>query len=398
MNPRFRPGTLLLSIALAIAAAASLSTLPALAVRRQPLDIAYLDCSKQVSLSQAQLGDRLAYTITLTNTSVVTPFSVLLTDTLPVDVAADPASLWASTGEPMYASGTLTWAGTIPAGDVVSVIVEGLVSRGMTTLQNHAVVDVAGLGTCTTNQCQTVVDPVRLHLPLVLRSYCSDFFDDFSDPASGWLTGDDGYVGASYVDGEYRVLSHVGGYIYLFAAPTCARERYTVEVDARWVQPSTTYARYGILFGITSNFNQYYFVDVSPGIKQYGVWRRNPGGSITNIEYMAPHPAINGGSATNHLRVTLDGTTIKVEINGATAGTFHDIYDGAITGLTYVGLAIIPYWENPESDARFDNFSVASLNGVGAGEDGPAGTRCATQASGPGQSRIERLARPLLCE
>jgi hypothetical protein len=69
-------------------------------------------------------------------------------------------------------------------------------------------------------------------------------------------------------------------------------------------------------------------------------------------------PAVNGGTASNHLKVTRNGYQITLEINGEVLGTWTD---GKFTGLTGVGFLVNPYLGEPISDVRYDNFSVTSL-------------------------------------
>jgi len=204
----------------------------------------------------------------------------------------------------------------------------------------------------------------RLFLPLVLKNYCPDFFDDFSNPASGWWVGEDSYVRAEYLSGEYRVLSKQAGYFYLFDAPTCNRENYVVELDARW--SGTPGSSYGIIFGITSGFNQYYLFDMNTDYRQFRLYRRDPTG-FTLIVPPTPSSAINGGTASNHMKATRNGSSITLEVNGTVLGTWSD---SAISGLTGAGLVSSPYSNNPISDARFDNFRVTDLVGAGAAAQG----------------------------
>jgi len=106
-----------------------------------------------------------------------------------------------------------------------------------------------------------------LHVSLIARDYCPAFFDDFSNPSSGWSVGEDDFVRVEYLGGEYRVLSKNGDYIYLFRAPACPRQNYTVEMDARWV--GGTGDSYGLLFGITGNFSQYYMFDMNTDYRMF---------------------------------------------------------------------------------------------------------------------------------
>ncbi len=74
----------------------------------------------------------------------------------------------------------------------------------------------------------------RVYLPICLTRFCSDYFDDFSNPASGWSVINNANVRSQYKAGEFRVNSKVPNY-YLFRAPTiCEHQDYTVEVDVRW--------------------------------------------------------------------------------------------------------------------------------------------------------------------
>jgi len=73
------------------------------------------------------------------------------------------------------------------------------------------------------------------------------------------------------------------------------------------------------------------------------------------LQTLTEHPMI---AYENVLRVTRRGPNITLEINGTQLGTWSD---GSISGLTRVGIYVIPYDDRPICDARFDDFSVASL-------------------------------------
>ena len=210
-------------------------------------------------------------------------------------------------------------------------------------------------------------------LPGILRNYCSDYFDDFSNPASGWPVGEDEYVKTEYLDGEYRVDPKKSNYIYFFRAPTCNRLNYSVEVDARW--EGDPGASYGLLFGITGNFDQFYLFDMNTDYREYELVRLTPSGWA----FIAPpaySPAIIPGSAVNHLKVTRNGNQITLAVNGNTLGTW---LDSAIGGMTGVGLVANPYNDDPRADARFDNYHVNLLPGVGL-QSGAPGTSSAWQS------------------
>ena len=60
------------------------------------------------------------------------------------------------------------------------------------------------------------LDQSTIYLPVSIRDGCPDFFDDFSDPASGWHVVDAWTVRKEYLDGEYRILTKDNYYGYYY--------------------------------------------------------------------------------------------------------------------------------------------------------------------------------------
>jgi hypothetical protein len=228
---------------------------------------------------------------------------------------------------------------TVQAG--ASIVNTALVSGGDESAARTAIINI----------------PLKpIYLPLTANRYCSDFFDDFSDPNSGWYVVDDEFEYTEYLNGEYRVLTKQAGYFYLYDAPTCSHENYVVEVDARWAsEPAYSY---GIIFGVLPDFSQYYLFDMNTEVQEYRVLRRDPNG-YSDIVPITSASAINSGTYSNHLKVTRDGDQFTLEVNGTVLGTWSD---GTINGLTFAGIVTSPYDDQPISDARFDNFSISSIN------------------------------------
>ncbi len=221
-------------------------------------------------------------------------------------------------------------------------------------------------------------------LPASVRNFCPDFSDDFRNPASGWPVGEDDLVRVEYLDGEYRILSKNGEYIYIFRSPSCDRESYVVEVDARWV--GTPGLSYGIVFGITPDFSQYYLFDVSADFGDFLLARRDPGG-FTLVVPPTSSSAIQGGGASNHLKVTRSGGQITLEVNGTVLGAW---YDGAIAGPTGAGIFSNPYLDLPISDARFDNFAIVSLPGSSLATQGVIDATAETVSRDAAQAHTDR--------
>lgn len=200
----------------------------------------------------------------------------------------------------------------------------------------------------------------RVYLPCILRDFCPDFFDDFSNPNSGWDVVDDDYEHTEYLNDEYRVITKKSGFFYIYLAPTCSHRNYIVEVDVRWAtKPAHSY---GIIFGVLGDFSQYYLFDMNTDFQEFRVLRKYPGG-FSEVVPITFSSAINGGTSKNHLKVTRDGNQITLEINGTVLGTWSD---GTIKGSTFTGIVTSPYDDEPISDARFDNFALTTLPGSSA--------------------------------
>jgi hypothetical protein len=190
-----------------------------------------------------------------------------------------------------------------------------------------------------------------VHLPLTFNNYCSDFYDDFSNPNRGWFVGENPIVKTAYIDDEYQVLNKVGGYINLLFAPSCPVPNYAVSVDARWV--GTPGNSYGLLFGLTEDGAEFYIADVNTDLQMYRVMRYRNGQLQTIV---GPHESIHiqPGTAVNNLRVFvgMPSQTPRLFINDVDHGFIYE----PIGSGTRVGLVASGYQGQNNADARFDNF------------------------------------------
>jgi hypothetical protein len=204
------------------------------------------------------------------------------------------------------------------------------------------------------------------YLPYVLNNYepCSDFFDDFSNPDSGWYATEDETAKWEYLDGEYRILTKDDYFEFYYATPpTCGSENYSVEVDSRWFgEPGYSY---GILFGIVGDLDQYYIFDVNTDAQDYGLWYFNGSEYIVLVPF-SESEYVNPGNGSNHLKATKYKDQITLEINGFLLGTWTDYF---LTGITYTAIISSPYDGIPYSDARFDNFSLTTYHADQLEED-----------------------------
>jgi uncharacterized repeat protein (TIGR01451 family) len=122
--------------------------------------------NKTVSQAQAHWGDTLTYNITLTNTSVVSPATTVLTDTLPLSLVFQTGSLSASQGVFTQTAQVIGWSGVITTSGVVTLSFQAKVIQPGTTINNQAAF-WSDLGSGQTPIASTTVGAVRLFLPLV---------------------------------------------------------------------------------------------------------------------------------------------------------------------------------------------------------------------------------------
>lgn len=305
----------------------------------------------------------ITYTIKLVNLSnglLLT--NTIVTDILPPQISYTNGTLTASNGVANYNNSVITWTGEISNNTPTIIQFQSKISG---VAQNMVITNTAtGAWAGYSTSASATFDTFRkFYLPFTARNYCPNFTDDFSQPR-GWFTIDSNLRRVELLNGEYRSLSKQSGYLFLYRAPTCPRENYSVEVDARWAQ---TGSDLGLIFGDNGDYSNFYFFDINTDFQAF-ILLRYSGGAYTTLVPPTQTSAILPGTQNNKLRVIRNGTAISLYANNILLGTW---YDGAIAGLTYVGLATSPYDDVPVSDARFDNFSVASL-GISGGASLPS--------------------------
>lgn len=194
-------------------------------------------------------------------------------------------------------------------------------------------------------------------LPYIGDSTCRDYLDDFHDNTSGWPEINDPFVMAGYWNDMYLVHTKQSGYIYLFEAPDCLHHQYAVEARIRWSEVDLQGSSYGLIFGITGDYDSYYLYDINTYYRQFRLLRRDPSGFsvIVPITYDS---AVWGSTSRNHLRAYMLGDKIGLEINGETLGVWRV---PEFVGPTGSGIASAPYIDYPNSRALFDDFRVINI-------------------------------------
>jgi len=125
---------------------------------------------KTVDKAFAIEGERLHYSIVLSNDGTADADSVVLTDTLPANTEYVPGSGWASKGD--FLGFGLMWTGPISVGESVTVTFDVTVAGGTLRLPiiNTAQID-DGMGTVITRSVTTIANPWRLLLPIIVKRY-----------------------------------------------------------------------------------------------------------------------------------------------------------------------------------------------------------------------------------
>jgi hypothetical protein len=202
------------------------------------------------------------------------------------------------------------------------------------------------------------VDPANLilfnYLPFARRACPWLYFDNFSDPTSGWPIIDTETSLFEYNQGEYRVLVRLAN---SFAAVRSGFKAvdYRVSVDLRNV--TGVDGSYGIIYGVYPDWSRFYSLEIYPD-GWFGLYRYDQYGGAVFAE--AYSPAIHQGTQSNTISVERDGTLISVYAN--------EQYLTSMTNLTLIGeyyLGLINYaYSQPNVDIRYDNFKVVPVGCV----------------------------------
>ena len=198
----------------------------------------------------------------------------------------------------------------------------------------------------------TSTSAVSVYLPFVARGYTYipplSYFDDFSNPQSGWATGDTGNTRRTYVDGEYEILVRNPGWWAGSLCPADKRPNYTVEADMRNVEGAGIY---GLIFGWV-DWEHFYLLAVSPDVQRYAVLKRD-GKWVQLFPWTSSYAVLPFG-AVNRLGVERKGALITPHINNQFLETIEDgAYPGELgTGLYAQADAL------SAATVRFDNFRI----------------------------------------
>jgi len=196
-----------------------------------------------------------------------------------------------------------------------------------------------------------------VYLPVVMRDFWAGYFDDFSNPNSGWAVGENENVIYRYLNGEYQIYLKRKDGVLGITPDLVLPSDYRIEVDARKVSPGV--CSYGLIFGVRrtapSSWETYQVI-VWPTGGQFYINKRALDGTWSVIQDWTYSSAINLNYGTNRIRVDRIGTAIRIYINGTMVA---NITDSSFTGPGRdAGIRAYSYSDAPV-DVRFDNFRAS---------------------------------------
>ncbi len=313
---------------------------------------------KAVDRNVSHPSELVNYTITASNAFTDTIESVIFTDTLPVDLTYKEGTLSASSGLVDYQNGIITWIGSITASTTITVSFGATVSPTAafgTSITNQVLFSAEGK---TYQRSATInITPYTVYIPCASRACLPTYYDDFSNPASGWSIERDEDYSIGYANGEYFITSNPGWIVW--SMRDFAVSDYRLEVYQR---PAVSLdGATGIMFEI--NEYGFYLLEVSDG--WYALWRVDAyyWDWIPLIDWTYSSD-IRPGFQTNRMMVERIGNNIAVYANNKLLGSVNDgYYHGTWIGMT--SSANTAFF-----DGRFDNFAVYTGSCVGSNTSG----------------------------
>jgi len=183
------------------------------------------------------------------------------------------------------------------------------------------------------------------------------YYDDFSDPNSGWDVYNESFGSAGYQDGYYFVTATGSSEAVALYAKNY--DNTTIDVDAEPVSgPSDNNFEYGVSCRVQSNLDSYDFSISADGY--FAVYVVTDGGStftslLQGDEYQYSD-AINQDLSLNHLTVTCNGSHLTFAVNGQV------LYDGQDSTFSngQIGLFTDIFDETTPDEVHFDDLLVSA--------------------------------------
>jgi hypothetical protein len=231
----------------------------------------------------------------------------------------------------------------------------------------------------TTDLTLSSSDAFTIYFPMIFKPLPYVFFDDFSNPNSGWPTAPnnvlDDICSFDYYQGHYRVKVTdysasgdarciVPGY------PVPKQVNGTFSVRIRRTSDSSRDVLYGFFFGAGTNaYRDRWALEVSPdkdcGDKGFFWLSAIEDGDDKDLIGDVCTDAINIGNEWNELKVIRTSSKIYIYINDRLKGTYNNSY---LRDEGYFDLEVVSLYSGT-SDSRptyveFDDFKVESTTNL----------------------------------
>jgi len=177
------------------------------------------------------------------------------------------------------------------------------------------------------------------------------YYDDFSDPNSGWYVEDTVYAKLAYTGGEFQVLVR-SPWNGAASAWGWLVSDFALQFDAR--QVGSNMAEYGIMFG-GSDRGLYLYTVVSNYFSLYRCDFTAAGDcNWVAIKDYTESQRIDLPPSKNRMGVVRVGGATELYVNGYSLGTYYDSTYTGNGGIALAGFA----WDSAPADVRFDDFQV----------------------------------------
>ncbi len=177
------------------------------------------------------------------------------------------------------------------------------------------------------------------------------FYDDFSNPDSGWPSFNEPDYVDDYYNNAYRMIENVENTTSWVYPSEYSFADVSIEVDATQ-NGGPDENDMGVICRLQDDDHFYFGLITSDGY--YGIIKMVDGEfNVIGSDYLESSDFITQGSATNHIRMDCNGDVLTLYVNGQqlVQQTDADYAQGN------VGL-IIGTYETPGTDILYDNFIV----------------------------------------
>lgn len=171
--------------------------------------------------------------------------------------------------------------------------------------------------------------------------------EDFGNPASGWLEGQDGSGSYGYVGGEYR-LRFTAGDLWRWSAPPASPILSDLALEGDVRMPEGVGGAAALVFGLNQAGDDFHLFEIDSA-GRYSVYRRL-GGAWQTLLSPSPSALLRQGTAANHLLLTRVSGLTRLYANGHMISLVTDLAAPAGRVGLYASSAASGF------EARWDNF------------------------------------------